>query len=579
MPDKEDAMTRILITSAIPYINGIKHLGNLIGSQLPADLYARYHRARGHEVMFLCATDEHGTPAELAAAKAGKPVAEYCAEMHAVQSEIADGFRLSFDHFGRSSSPQNHVLTQHFAGRLDAAGLIGEVSEKQVYSRADGRFLPDRYIEGTCPNCGYDKARGDQCENCTKQLDPTDLIDPRSAVSGSTDLEVRETKHLYLRQSAMKDRLDAWIDSKTDWPVLTTSIAKKWLHDGDGLQDRGITRDLDWGIPVKKGAEDWPGMEDKVFYVWFDAPIEYIACAAEWAEANGKTDAEWERWWRTDRGAADVRYVQFMGKDNVPFHTLSFPATIMGSGEDWKLVDYIKSFNYLNYDGGQFSTSQGRGVFMDQALAILPADYWRWWLLSHVPEGSDSEFTWENFQSGVNKDLADVLGNFVSRVTKFCRARFGEEVPEGGEFGELELALIEELKAGMNSYQKLMDGIFIRKASQDLREIWSLGNEYLQEAAPWATFKTDPERAAASIRLSLNLIRFYAVISSPFIPDASAKMLAAFGLDGGDWPGDVETALSALKPGHSFTVPDVLFAKISDEDREEWQTRFAGVRT
>ena len=250
-------MARHLITSAIPYINGIKHLGNLVGSQLPADLYARYLRGRGHEVLFLCATDEHGTPAELAAAKAGKPVADYCAEMHDVQAEIAKGFKLSFDHFGRSSSPQNHALTQAFAGRLAEMGLIREVVEEQVYSNADGRFLPDRYIEGTCPNCGSDSACGDQCDNCTKQLDPTDLIDARSTISGSTDLEVRETKHLYLRQSELKGDIADWIGSKVDWPILTTSIAKKWLTDGDGLQDRGITRDLDWGIPVKKGADDY----------------------------------------------------------------------------------------------------------------------------------------------------------------------------------------------------------------------------------------------------------------------------------------------------------------------------------
>jgi methionyl-tRNA synthetase len=570
---------RTLITSAIPYINGIKHLGNLVGSQLPADLYARYLRGRGQEVLFLCATDEHGTPAELAAAKAGKPVAAYCAEMHAVQAEIARGFRLSFDHFGRSSSPQNHALTQHFAGKLAEAGLIAEVEERQVYSNADGRFLPDRYIEGTCPNCGYDKARGDQCENCTKQLDPTDLINPRSAISGSTDLEVRATKHLYLRQSALKDRLDGWIDSQTDWPILTTSIAKKWLHDGDGLQDRGITRDLDWGVPVKKGTEDWPGMEGKVFYVWFDAPIEYIACAGEWAAAQGLDEAAWQRWWRTDKGAADVRYVQFMGKDNVPFHTLSFPATIMGSGEPWKLVDYIKSFNYLNYDGGQFSTSQGRGVFMDQALSILPADYWRWWLLSHAPETSDSEFTWEGFQAGVNKDLADVLGNFVSRITKFCRSKFGETVPEGGEWGPLEAALIARLDAGLQAYQGHMDRIEVRKAAAELRALWVAGNEYLQEAAPWTQHKTDPERAAAITRLALNLVRFYGVISAPFIPDAGAAMLAAMGTTDARWPEGAEAALTALPAGHAFSVPDVLFAKITDEQRDEWQARFAGVRT
>ncbi len=571
-------MARILITSALPYINGIKHLGNLVGSQLPADLYARYCRARGHEVMFICATDEHGTPAELAAAKTGEPVADYCARMHGVQTELAHGFRLSFDHYGRSSSPQNHRLTQHFAGRLRAAGLIAEVAEKQVYSPSDGRFLPDRYIEGTCPACGYERARGDQCENCTKQLDPTDLIDPRSAISGATDLEVRETKHLYLRQSAMRDQLDQWIDSQKGWPVLTTSIAKKWLHDGDGLRDRGITRDLDWGIPVKDGENDWPGMEGKVFYVWFDAPIEYIAATAEWAEAQGLDDAAWRRWWRTDEGAGDVRYVQFMGKDNVPFHTLSFPATLMGSGEPWKLVDYIKSFNYLNYNGGQFSTSQGRGVFMDQALEILPSDYWRWWLLSHAPENSDSEFTWENFQASVNKDLADVLGNFVSRVTKFCRSKFGEAVPEGGAWGERETALASALAKRIAAYDAQMAAMEIRKSAAELRAIWVLGNEYLQEAAPWSTFKTDPDTAAMQIRLALNLIRLYAALARPFLPDAAWSMMAALECEDWTWPEDAEAALKLLPAGHAFTVPEVLFAKITDDAREDWAARFAGAR-
>ncbi|WP_101069247.1 methionine--tRNA ligase [Roseovarius salinarum] len=571
-------MARHLITSAIPYINGIKHLGNLVGSQLPADLYARYMRARGHEVLFLCATDEHGTPAELAAAKAGKPVPEYCAEMWQVQKDLSDGFGLSFDHFGRSSSPQNTALTQHFAGKLWENGLIEEVTEKQVYSRADGRFLPDRYIEGTCPNCGYEKARGDQCENCTKQLDPTDLIDARSAISGATDLEVRETKHLYLRQSKMRDKLDAWIDSKTDWPLLTTSIAKKWLHDEGGLRDRGITRDLDWGVPAQFDGAPWSGMEGKVFYVWFDAPIEYIACAAEWAEARGLDAAAWRRWWRTDEGAEDVRYTQFMGKDNVPFHTLSFPATLMGSGEPWKLVDYIKSFNYLNYDGGQFSTSQGRGVFMDQALEILPADYWRWWLLSHAPEGGDAEFTWENFQTGVNKDLADVLGNFVSRVTKFCRSKFGEAVPGGGDPGAREAALTETLETRIAAYAAHMEAIEVRKAAMELRAIWVAGNEYLQEAAPWATYKEAPDTAAMQIRLALNLIRVHAVLSAPFIPGAARRMLDALNTGDESWPDDVPAALGALPAGHAFSVPDVLFAKITDDDRDAWRDRFAGTR-
>ncbi len=569
-------MDRILITSAIPYINGIKHLGNLVGSQLPADLYARYMRARGHEVLFLCATDEHGTPAELAAEKAGKPVAEYCAEMWAVQKRLADGFGLSFDKYGRSSSAQNHRLTQHFAGKLAEAGLIEEVTECQLYSRTDGRFLPDRYVEGTCPECGYERARGDQCENCTKQLDPTDLIGPRSAISGSTDLEMRETRHLYLKQRSLRQQLSDWIDSKTDWPVLTTSIARKWLDDGDGLQDRGITRDLDWGVPVRRGDEPWPGMEGKVFYVWFDAPIEYIACAKEWADGRGAEDAEWERWWRVDKGADDVRYVQFMGKDNVPFHTLSFPATLIGSGEPWKLVDYIKSFNYLNYDGGQFSTSLGRGVFMDQALDILPADYWRWWLLSHAPESSDSEFTWDNFQASVNKDLADVLGNFVSRVTKFCMSRFGGAVPAEGAPGTAEEALAARLREGLEAYETHMEAIEIRKSAAELRALWAAGNEYLQAAAPWTAYREDPGRAAVAVRLALNLIRIYAVISAPFIPDASARMLGAMNSSDTAWPSDMDDALAALRPGHAIAVTDMLFRKTTDDERETWRERFAG---
>ena len=555
-------MARILITSAIPYINGIKHLGNLVGSQLPADLYARYNRLRGNEVMFICATDEHGTPAELAAAKVNKPIEQFCAEMYKIQKKLSDGFNLSFDHFGRSSSDENKKLTQYFAGQLNKNGLIKEVNEKQIFSKMDKRFLPDRYIEGTCPACNYENARGDQCENCTKQLNPTDLLEPRSAISGSKDLEIRETTHLYLQQSKLKNDLDKWIKSKKDWPILTTSIAQKWLHDGEGLQDRGITRDLDWGVPVKNGEEDWPGMEKKVFYVWFDAPIEYIAATAELTNSQNLGNEAWERWWRTDKGADDVYYVQFMGKDNVPFHTLSFPSTLMGSGEPWKLVDYIKSFNYLNYDGGQFSTSQGRGIFMDQALDILPSDYWRWWLLTHVPENSDSEFTWDNFQLSINKDLADVLGNFVSRVTKFCRSKFGEEVPETSGFRNIEIELIDELQARINKYQTFLETLEIRKASSELRKIWVLGNEYLQKTEPWAIYKFEPKTSGMIINLSINLIRLYAILSEPFIPDTSQKIMLAVNSEDWSWPNSVENALQVLPPKHSFNVPDVLFNKI-----------------
>ena len=444
MGTAEKTFKRYTVTSALPYANGPLHLGHLAGAYLPADIYVRYLRARGKEVAFICGTDEHGAAINIAARKEGITPQEVVDKNYGIIKQAFADLGISFDIFSRTSKEIHHQTAQEFFRKFHEEGKFVEKTTQQLFDPEAQLFLADRFVTGTCPKCSHPSAYGDQCENCGSSLSPTDLIDPRSAVSGSTDLEVRETKHLYLKQRSLRGELSDWIDSKSDWPVLTTSIAKKWLNDGDGLQDRGITRDLDWGVPVKRGDDPWPGMEDKVFYVWFDAPIEYIACSKEWTDETGRPDAEWERWWRTDKGADDVKYVQFMGKDNVPFHTLSFPATIIGSGEPWKLVDYIKSFNYLNYEGGQFSTSKGRGVFQDQALDILPADYWRWWLLSNCPETSDSEFTWESFQGGVNKDLADVLGNFVSRITKFCRSKFGEEVPAGGAYGPQEEALIAE---------------------------------------------------------------------------------------------------------------------------------------
>ncbi len=569
-------MTRILITSALPYISGDKHLGNLVGSMLPADVYARFQRQRGHEVLCLCATDEHGTPAELGALEAGLSVEQYCAERHEVQKEIGARFGLSWDHWGRSSNPQNHRLTQHFADTLAENGFVEERVISQVYSIDDGRFLPDRYITGTCPHCGYEFARGDQCENCTRVLDPTDLLNARSTVSGSSNLEVRESKHLYLKQSALVDELRAWIDSKKDWPHLVSSIAYKWLD--EGLQDRGITRDLKWGIPVSHDGK-WPGFEDKVYYVWFDAPIEYIACAEEWAEAAPEGEnRDWKSWWYGE-AADDVRYVQFMGKDNVPFHTVGFPATLIGSREPWKRVDVIKGFNYLNYYGGQFSTSQKRGVSMQDALDILPADYWRYYLMANAPEGSDVSFTWDHFASVVNKDLADVLGNFVNRILKFTRSRFDGQVPDGGAPGDNEAELERELSTRVKAYTDLLEEMQFRKAFSELRAIWAAGNEYLTKAAPWAVFKEDKDAAAVGVRTGINLIRLFALLSAPVIPNTSLKLREALGIDGEPlaWPsGDVAAELTALKPGTSFEVPDVLFRKIEDDDLAAWVERFGG---
>jgi methionyl-tRNA synthetase len=571
-------MTRYLITSALPYINGVKHLGTLVGSLLSADVYARFRRAQGFETLAICATDEHGSTTELAAQEAGMDVRAFCDLQFALQKKAGEGFALAWDHFGRSSNRPNHELTQHFARALWKNGWLEVRTTKQVYSNADGRFLSDRYVIGTCPHCGYDRARGDQCENCTRVLDPIDLINPRSALSGSADIEIRDSTHLFLKQSEFVPQLREWIAGhKADWSPLVTSIASKWLD--EGLQDRGITRDVEWGVPVPDDIGDGK-LKGKVFYVWFDAPIEYIGATKEWADANAKGEA-WRDWWYGD-ATKDVVYCQFMGKDNVPFHTVGFPVTIMGTGEPWKLVDRLKGFNWLNFDGGKFSTSQHRGVFMDSALEILPADYWRYYLMANAPESSDSNFTWEHFASVVNKDLADVLGNFVNRVAKFCVARFDGKVPGEGEYGDEETALIAELETRVKTYTEHLEAIEFRKALGELRAIWVAANEYITRAAPWTHFKTDRTKAAVGIRMGLNLIHQFGHLAWPVMPTMARRIHETIQpvAGGGDfipWPDvPMAQALNELEPGTPITPPDVLFAKITDEQIGEWRVRFGG---
>ncbi len=556
---------RYLITSALPYINGIKHLGNLVGSMLPADVYARFLRQEGEAVLYICGTDEHGTPAEIAALEEGLDVAEFCKRQYERQADVYQKFGLSFDYFGRTSSPEQKELTQDFYRSLDEHGFIEEREISQVYSITDERFLPDRYVEGTCPNCGYEKARGDQCENCTKMLNPTDLINPRSAVSGSTDVEVRTSRHLFLRLDQLSDEVRSWVEAQTDWPNLTNSIAKKWLD--EGLQSRGITRDLKWGVPVPKA-----GFEDKVFYVWFDAPIGYVSATKSWGEVTGE---DWKSWWYD---ADDVRYAQFMAKDNLPFHTIMWPATILGTREPWKMADYIKGFNWLNYYGGKFSTSSKRGVFLDQALEIAPADYWRYMLMASAPESADSAFTWEQFQTKVNKELADNFGNFINRILKFTASRFGNELPAGGEPGAAEAELEAKCKEMVEGLRSHLHNMEFRKATEALNALWSAGNQYIDIRAPWTLFKQDKAEAAVVIRTCINLIRLYAVASAPFIPSTAEQLFEALQLTPAERQSTMTAAtdLSILKAGRAFDVPPVLIQKIDDDRVAELKAQYGG---
>lgn len=561
-------MSKILVTSALPYINGVPHLGHMVGCLLPSDVYARYMRMMGNEVLYVVGTDEHGTTSEVGALKAGMDVQAYCDMNHDRHYRTYKDFELSFDYFGRTSSEQNKEMTYHIFEQLDKNGFIEERTVKQIYSIDDKMFLADRYITGTCPHCGYDKARGDQCENCTKVLEPTDLIDARSTISGSKNLEVRETKHLFLNLPKIEPKLREWLKTKEAfWPEVAYSIAQKWIK--EGLQPRCITRDLKWGFPVNKA-----GFEDKVFYVWFDAPIGYIGITKQWSDEKPE-ERNWKDWWY---GAKDVRHVEFMGKDNVPYHAITFPATLLGTGEPWTQVDYLKGFSYLTYEGGKFSKSEQRGIFAEDAVKEFPADYWRYWLMSNVPESSDSSFSFDLFASVVNKDLNGVLGNFVSRVLKMTSSKIGNEVPAGGELTAVENELIANLQQHTDDYFKYMNELEFRKALNELRAIWVEGNNYISVTEPWTVIKTDAERAAAILRVCINLIRIFAILSAPIMPDVAAKMLAKLHLDAKDMPllkgFNIAKEITAVKAGQPFEVGDMLFERITPEKVEELKQKY-----
>ena len=561
-------MKKILITSALPYINGVPHLGHIVGCLLPSDVYARFMRLQGHEVLYIAGTDEHGTTSEVGALKAGMDVQNYCDMFHQKHAQTYKDFNLSFDFFGRTSSEQNKEMTYRIFEALDQNGFIEEREIKQIYSVDDKMFLADRYITGTCPYCGYEKARGDQCENCTKVLEPTDLINPRSAVSGATNLEVRSSKHLFLNLPKIEPKLKEWLKTKEAfWPEVAYSIALKWLK--EGLEPRCITRDLKWGFPVPK-----KGYEDKVFYVWFDAPIGYIGITKQWSDEK-PSERDWKDWWFENK---DVYYVQFMGKDNVPYHSITFPATLLGTKQNFKQVDFLKGASYLTFEGGKFSKSEHRGVFASDATEEFKADYWRYFLMSNMPESSDSSFTFDLFAGTVNKDLNGVLGNFVSRVLKMTSSKIGQTVPSAGEMTRFEDNMYTNLKTHIDLYFKYLNSLEFRKALAELRAAWVEANNYITLTEPWTVIKQNEARAGNILNVCMNLIRIFALISYPVMPDTAENMLTRFGLKIDSKAAlkdfDLKKELSFFKGGESFQVGEALFERISPERVAELKTKY-----
>ena len=497
-----DKKQKYLITSALPYVNGELHLGHLVGCWLPSDVYARFCRARGRDVLYICGADEHGATAIVGAMKENMPVLEYNNKYYEKHLRAVRDFELSFDLYGRTHTQLQEKLVHDLFTRLDALGLIDERETLQPFSVDDNMFLADRQLVGTCPKCGYDRARGDQCDKCGATYEAEELLNPRSTISGSTHIELRPTKNLFFLAASAQKLWDDWLKThSTNWSNTAKSIAYGWQK--TGLLDYSITRDLSWGIPVNK-----PGYENKVFYVWFDAPWGYVSIS------QAATD-DWASWWKND----DTHYAQFMGKDNVKFHAVLFPEQKLALADNWKTVDQLKAMNFLNFEGGKFSKSENRGVFLSDAISIAPADAWRYALMASAPETDDTNFSFDRFADIVNKDLNGMLGNFVSRVCKLTNKNFGDTVPNAGvRDTELEKQINEKIRELTNA----LDACEFRAAIVALRGLYAIGNEYMTVREPWALVKNgDMDAAGAVLNQCFQLIDLYARVSAPFIPNAA----------------------------------------------------------
>ncbi|ADK81992.1 methionine--tRNA ligase [Sediminispirochaeta smaragdinae] len=541
-----------LITSALPYVNNIPHLGNLI-QVLSADVFSRFCRLKGYETLYVCGTDEYGTATETRALEEGVSPKELCDRYYKIHSEIYSWFNIAFDHFGRTSTQWQTDIVQDIFKKVDAAGYITEQTIEQLYCESCDRFLADRFVRGTCPHCGYEDARGDQCENCGKLLDPTDLIDPRCGLCGQTP-KLRSTSHLYLDLPKIRPRLEEWIDKASVegfWARNAIQMTRSWIR--DGLKERCITRDLKWGIPVPK-----PGYEGKVFYVWFDAPIGYISITANLTD-------EWETWWKNPD---EVDLFQFIGKDNIPFHTVIFPSSLIASGDNWTLLHHMSSTEYLNYESGKFSKSKGIGVFGTDARDTgIPADVWRFYIFYNRPEKSDALFTWSDFQEKVNGELIGNLGNLVNRTLTFVSRFYDGKLPEAAIDADM-AAWIREREAEITEHFERAE---LRDAFRKIFALSSYGNKAFQEGEPWKLRKENPEAAATLLSTLVYLVRDLGVLVEPFIPETSGRMLSFFGIGKADWE-----ILGDFKGISSIEKPEILFERLEDERIASLRERFSG---
>jgi methionyl-tRNA synthetase len=583
---KTENRRKILVAVAWPYASGLRHIGHVAGFGVPSDTFARYHRLRGNDVLMVSGTDEHGTPVMVAADAAGESPRETAERYNDLIREDLRELGLSYDLFTRTTTANHYRVTQDLFRTLYEKGFVIEQETLGAFSAATGHTLPDRYIEGTCPICGYESARGDQCDNCGNQLDPIDLIEPRSRIDGTPPV-FRTTKHLFLDLPAFKDELTRWIESQEHWRQNVRRFSLNFVKE---LKPRPITRDLDWGVPIP--VEGYEEQADKKIYVWFDAVIGYLSASIEWA-ANRGTPERWREWWQNP----DAEHAYFMGKDNIVFHTVIWPSILLGYGDDGvcgdgkgklELPDNIVSSEFLTMEGKRFSASRGIGIFVRDFLSRYDPDALRYFLSIAGPETQDTDFTWSEFVRRNNDELVATWGNLVNRTLQSAYKNFGV-VPEPGALSDADAALLAEVERGFETVGAAIEAARFKAALQEVMRIASLGNQYVAEQAPWTLLESDRERASTVLYISVRAIDSLKTLLAPFLPFSSQRLHEFLGYDGylagplefqtiqedGDrhhvvltgeyegWVGSWEA--SALRPGQQLRPPEPLFAKLDPD--------------
>ncbi|EGV63822.1 methionine--tRNA ligase mes1 [Yamadazyma tenuis] len=557
----------IIITSALPYVNNVPHLGNIIGSVLSADIYARYTKARNYNSLFICGTDEYGTATETKALEEKMTPRELCDKFSALHAEIYKWFGIGFDYFGRTTTDLQTEIAQDIFMKLFDNGFLEEKTTKQLYCETHKSFLADRYVEGTCPKCKYDDARGDQCDKCGTLLDPFELINPHCKLDNATPIP-RDSTHIYLKLNDLEPELKVWVEEASEkgaWSKNTRNITQNWLK--QGLEPRCITRDLVWGTPVPLEK-----FKEKVLYVWFDATIGYVSITANYFKSKNSTE-DWKKWWRNPE---HVNLYQFMGKDNVPFHTVVFPASLIGTREEWTKVHHVSTTEYLQYEGGKFSKSRGVGVFGNNAKDTgIPASVWRYYLASIRPESGDSQFSWTDFVTKNNSELLANVGNYVNRIVKFVSTKYNGVI---ADFDTKNVENFKEFEKDINellaSYVESMEAVSLRRGLELAMAISARGNQFLQDnKLDNSLYENSPDKSDAVIGIGLNLAYLIGSLLSPFIPDTTTQINEILNAPTLTIPDKFEIVLSG---GHCIGKPQYLFKRIDEKKIEEWRALYGG---